>query len=533
MLERTLSTAVPRIRLRELVALYADKTANQSLKDNLLEPITEDELRIKFIAVVKNDIKGTPTHALIVNIIGLFTSDIAAIVPSPAINSMTKLNGPLKNILVGASSLSGSLLMLPVGNRFDKTGGIYEILALRCIAVLGMLGLTTLSSVTDLSTVDHFDYRFGTMLALNFLVGFTLPSFLAITNIVHWTPIASFGFSSSMYGGIGNLAPGLFLMLLQLSRQEIGLPVSFGLSTSVLALGSAIMAKYFVKPPYHQLIEKNIEHDHAVAIANLIGQERFPLPPDTNYWQLLKDTLNDMRAVSLAIASSSYGIYLASTITLYITLIEILKLSVTQAVITTGICSIWSTISNGLMGKPIDKYDRASGGTYSFCLSNLLTISGALLMAASRPLPGFAYTAAAQALIFTGTGISSLASIVLTANWAHPDNDYSKPYNNGMMGGALATIGQMWGILLPLSLAGFTLNNPTEGYQDFYYLIAGLATLSSTMIALTHLHLKQPLQARASDCWASMYSRSRQTASNIELTEIPAIDLERGLAATR
>lgn len=519
MLERTLSTRVPDYALRDLVKAYAEATQHGELTQ-LLETATDEALLDAFKLELKKAIKGTPTQALVIDTISVFTSATATVAISPAVNSMTELNGSLKNILAGSPSMAGALLMLPIGMSYDRSGGKKEFIALRAIGVLGMLGLTTFASFGNLETVNSFDARFAGVLGLNLLVGSTTPSFLAINNLIHWYPRNKVGFAAGVYGGLGNLAPGLFLLLLQLSLDKLGLPLSFGLSAGTLAVGTGIMAAFYRTSPYHQLRQKGLSHENAIAASALMGQERFPLSPDIKYRDVLKETALDLRAITLSLTSSSYGIFIASTISLYIMLTESLKLSADQAVLATSAGSIWSTIVRLPTGKFVDKCDP-SKGVYTFSVANLLIMAGALMTAIPKPLPSLAYTLGAQALIFTGSGIGSTSSLAILSHWSTPENNHSNHYNTGAMTGITASVGVLWGLLLPLTTAGFVYNQGDDGYQNFFYFVAGLSMLATTMTLLTEQHLKTPLQHSFANSWAHTFNRQNgnDNLNDIELGE--------------
>lgn len=531
-LARNESSRVPELDFDELVTTYANITHNNRLQDALTVP-DRPGLRDIFLEELKKDIPDKRIVALITDIIIFFTSATAAVTMSPVINSMKELDSSWKTALTAIPAFSSAILMIPAGIFTDRTGGKNEILLLRIIAIVALLGLIAQSALVDISAIKDADLQYAIIAVELFFAGMSIPSFLVINNIVHWFPINQLGHVLSLFGGLGNLGAGIFLMTLQFALSEIGLTSALILATSILTLGTAVMGFLYKIPPYHQLLAKGLSPEQSRYVASLLGQEKFPLATNTNYLKLLFKTANDLRAFTLCVAISCGSIHFTSTVGLYISLVELLNVSQSSAVMTTAILSMSSTVVRTCTGKLIDKFDNSSGAKTYFLGSGFIA-AGALMSAIPRPLPSEIYMIVAQSLIFAGVGFASAGQTCLLPRWSAPNNHHSPAYNTGTMTGISSTSAQIWSLILPLITAAMVSKNGKEGYLDSYYLIFALTLLSSSLIFLTQKHLEKPLTETLRD-WAGKFQspRRRGGSDEVELGTASLLGLQETLSLSR
>lgn len=490
---------------------------NTKLNVNLTElfansALDEQAIKNEILKHITPLIKSSPRQALAIDTIIFFTGFSASVAVSPVVNSMGNLSGPLKNLLVASPSILGSLLQPFVGVAIDKTGGKKLITALRIISLAGTASLTLLIATQDITNVNAFDWRYAGIFLCNFFAGTNIAIFPLLSNAMYWFPPEKAGQVQSIYAGIGGSSLASALLFLHFSLQSIGLTGALSIFLAMSLVGAITTGFALQEPPYHQLLKLHLSHEAAKEVATLIGQKKFPISPKVSY---LKDFLNLFKeqrtyALALAVYSSSGG-FISSSINMYITLINILKLEVGDAVAITAAGSLWSTMVRTMTGPVLDKCDT-SGGVYTLLIGSLLSLSGALMLAIPRPLPSLGYALAAKFIMDAGFGIGGTATFRTLATWSNPKNQALKPYNIGTMSSLIGAIGATAGTLLPLFTALLVAFQDENGYLNSFYLTAGLSFSAGLACWKVHSVVKddtprQPALAQESQSyWGSAVS---------------------------
>lgn len=121
------------------------------------------------------------------------------------------LSGLALGLLVAAPQLTGSLLRIPFGAWVDRVGGRLPMLTLFALSLVGMWGLVFVLITVKTLTVAAYPI----IIMFGFLSGCGVASFsVGIPQVSYWFPQKRQGTALGAYGGIGNLAPGLFTLLL-------------------------------------------------------------------------------------------------------------------------------------------------------------------------------------------------------------------------------------------------------------------------------------------------------------------------------
>lgn len=440
--------------------------------------------------ILQEKIRGSKETVWRVNAIVAATGFVPISGISPLVNSIPNLDGPLKNLLVGAPSICGSLLMLILGSQLDKNSGKKMINTMRGVSMLGAFGLTLLTAYYEPEEINY-----SIVLMLNALTGASIPSFLLNNNIISWTPIRDSGAALAKFAATAGIAPSLTLVMLQLGKEYLSLSAAFALSTGVLLAGTLFSHRFVRESPFYQLKQFNVPDENAKALARLFGQEKFPLPQRANYWKSLRETAYDFRALGLSAATiASFGNFLLMTTTLYQTLTHTLQFTTEQAVYTTAGFSFGAMGVRYFVGAPMDRFDK-SHGVITFQIGMGLLTVGSIMQGLHRPSPELAYALTAQSLIAMGIGFSSASAFRLLIKWSQPDNA-TPPYAIGVMGAIASFSGQFAGFGLNAIAAAIVSRDEQGSYFDTFYLMASLALVSSLLVMLTECHIKKPLQQR-------------------------------------
>ncbi len=174
-------------------------------------------------------IKGNPKQGLVGATLGFFIGFAAVSLFGPTAQKFKEAMGltpVMVGFLVAMPSLSGSLLRIPFAAWVDSTGGRKPFLTLLSISILGMLGLTVLIFTRYPDGLTRGLYPL--LLLLGVLSGCGIATFsVGIGQVSYWFPRSRQGSALGAYGGIGNIAPGLFSLLIPLALTRLGLASSY------------------------------------------------------------------------------------------------------------------------------------------------------------------------------------------------------------------------------------------------------------------------------------------------------------------
>lgn len=130
--------------------------------------------------------------------------------------------------------------------------------------------------------------------------------------VSYWFPQSRQGTALGAYGGIGNLAPGLFTLLLPYAIAMWGLAGSYFAWFSFLLVGAAIYALFARDAYVFQLRNQGVDPDTSRKIAHDKGQELFPKEA---VWQAIITAAEDTRTWGLVVLYFvSFGGFLALTV---------------------------------------------------------------------------------------------------------------------------------------------------------------------------------------------------------------------------
>ena len=172
-------------------------------------------------------LKGGPTAGLIMATWGFFIGFAAVSLYGPAakyFQEQMHLGGLALGLLVAAPQLTGSLLRIPFGAWVDRVGGRLPMLTLFGLSLVGMWGLVFILMTAKTLTVAAYPI----IVIFGFLSGCGVASFsVGIPQVSYWFPQSRQGTALGAYGGIGNLAPGLFTLMLPYAIAAWGLAGSY------------------------------------------------------------------------------------------------------------------------------------------------------------------------------------------------------------------------------------------------------------------------------------------------------------------
>jgi NNP family nitrate/nitrite transporter-like MFS transporter len=370
----------------------------------------------------------------------------------------------LVGLLVAAPQLTGSLLRIPFGAWVDKVGGRLPMLTLFAASLVGMAGLVFILLVVPRVTPGLYPV----ILLFGFLSGCSVASFsVGIPQVSYWFPRDRQGTTLGIYGGVGNLAPGLFTLLLPLAIGSIGLAGSYVAWFVFLLVGAVIYGICVRDAPYFQARAQGLEPAAARAVAADAGQELFPRD---SVWGALALAAEETRTWGLTfLYFVSFGGFLALTAWFPTYWINLHQMSLAQAGVLGGVgFSLLAAVSRVLGGSLAERF----GGERMALCAFLIVLVGAALLSL---FTGFALDVGGELLIGFGMGLANAAVFKMVPKYV--------PQAVGGASGLVGGLGALGGFIIPPLLGVFAGVFGGAGYAGgfFTYVVLAAAAIAVTI----------------------------------------------------
>lgn len=412
--------------------------------------------------------KGSPRAGLTGATIGFFVGFAAVALFGPTaarFKDAMQLSPMAVGFLVAMPALSGSLLRIPFSAWVDSTGGRKPFLVLLGLSILGMLGVATivLTRYPDGLTPQLYPV----LLFLGLLCGSGIATFsVGISQVAYWFPQRGQGRALAVYAGVGNLAPGLFSLLLPIALVSLGLAGSYLAWLAFLVAGFALYAALGRNAWFFQLRQAGENVEAAREKARAAGQELFPAGTTL---QTLRISARAWQTWALvAIYFSSFGGFVALTAWLPTYWTAAFGVTAVQAGSLTAAYSIVASLVRIAGGVMSDKLHE--GGANTSILALFVMLSGAILMTVATD---FELAVPGQMLLAIGMGLCNAAVFKMVAQ--------AVPHAIGGASGWVGGVGAFGGFVIPPILAFAVGQIGQRGYGIGFILFVFLALMSLGM----------------------------------------------------
>lgn len=408
-------------------------------------------------------IKGGPKQALLGATIGFFVGFAAVALFGPTVHKfkeLMNLSPVMVGLLVAVPALTGSLLRIPFSCWADVEGGRKPFLILLSLAILGMIGLTLVSFVLYPSRLSASHYPL--LLLLGLFCGCGIATFsVGITQVSYWYPQRLQGSALGSYAGWGNLAPGVFTLLLPLSLANLGLAFSYLIWLSLLVIGTILYYYLGSSAWYFQLRASKLAYDEARQKAKELGQEIIPSGSLSS--ALLISARMWKTWLLVFIYFTSFGGFIALTAWLPTYWKSYFAFSAVLAGVLTAVYSIMTSLTRVAGGKLADKV----GGSLTLRLALLITLMGSILVTLSS---AFLISLIAIIILALGMGIANAAVFKLVPQ--------EIPKAVGGAAGWVGGLGALGGFVIPPLLGAFVRSFGEPGYSLGFIVFVLLAVIS-------------------------------------------------------
>ena len=410
--------------------------------------------------------KGTPKRGLLGTTLGFFFGFAAVSLYGPTavrFKEAMDLSPALIGLLVAIPSLSGSLLRIPFGAWVDITGGRKPFLILLIASAIGLGGVTFLLQI---AYPENMHGLFGLILFLGMLSGCGIATFsVGIGQTSYWFPKNKQGMALGAYAGLGNLAPGLFSLVLPIYLQHFGFISAYFAWFLFLVIGTIAYAFIGTNTYYFQFRKAGKSDAESRVEARNLGQEVFPAG---NVRDSLINSARTKNTWSLvALYFTTFGGFIALTAWFPIYWSQFHGFSPVHAGVFTAVFSLLASLVRVAGGSLSDK----AGGEKTSLFSVLLVIIASAVLMFARA-PGIAMVAVV--LLATGMGINNAAVFKLVPHYV--------PQAIGGAAGWIGGIGAFGGFAIPPLMGAIASSVGKIGYARGFVIFLVLAVFNMFII---------------------------------------------------
>jgi NNP family nitrate/nitrite transporter-like MFS transporter len=413
-------------------------------------------------------IHGTSKQGLIGATIGFFVGFAAVSLFGPTVRFLQTaagLSAGLAGLLISIPNLTGSLLRIPFSAMVNRDGGRIPFLILLSAAAVGVAGIWALIAFAP----DRLGEFFPLLLVFGALGGAGIATFsVGISQTSFWFPQRAQGSALATFAGIGNVAPGLFALLLGFLIPVIGLSGSYLAWLIFLLIGIGAYAFLGRNPPSFQLERSGLARADAIAAARRDhGQELFP---KGNVRQVLMDSAKVWQTWALVfVYFTTFGGFIALTSWLPKYWGSFFGLDLKLTGLLTALFSVSASLIR-VAGGPIS--DRL-GGERAAIFSLALIVAGAVVMSFALTIP---LAVVGIVLLAIGMGVANAATFKLVP----------QEVPNAVSGAAgwVGGLGAFGGFVIPNFLAAFLTTGSAgdRGYATGFLVFVGFALASAALV---------------------------------------------------
>jgi MFS transporter, NNP family, nitrate/nitrite transporter len=407
-------------------------------------------------------LSGSPAIGLAMGTWGFFIGFAAVALYGPAakyFQEQMQLGGLALGLLVAAPQLTGSLLRIPFGAWVDRVGGRLPMLTLFGLSLVGMWGLVFILLTAKTLTASAYPI----IIMFGFLSGCGVATFsVGIPQVSYWYPQSRQGTVLGIFGGAGNLAPGIFTILLPFAIAAWGLAGSYFAWFTFLIIGTAVYA-WFARDAYvFQLRQQGVDPESSRRIAREKGEELFPTQ---TVWQAVITAGEDPRTWGLvALYFVSFGGFLALTAWFPTYWTNLHQMDVRQAALLGGLgFSLLAAIVRVFGGMISERLGGERTAIVAFCV---VLLGAAILTFVTDFYPDLA----GELLIAIGMGVGNAAVFKMVPKYV--------PRAVGGAAGLVGGLGALGGFIIPPFLGATVDALGVGGYAGGFFAYVVLAVIA-------------------------------------------------------
>lgn len=412
-------------------------------------------------------IVGSPKQGLTGATLGFFVGFAAVSLFGPTVvylKEVVGLSAALAGLLISIPNLSGSLLRVPFAAMVDRDGGRIPFLILLITSLVGVIGIWLVMSLSAARIKELFPL----LIVFGVLGGSGIATFsVGISQTSYWFPQKKIGTALGTFGGVGNMGPGLFaLILTNLTIPLWGLSTSYLLWAIFLALGISIYFFLGRNAWFFQYKKQGASTEEAKSLAKDQGQELFPRGNTLESLKMAGKLKENWLLVLLYLGT--FGGFLAMTGWMPGFSVSYLGLRLEYAGIMTAIYSMGASGFRIYGGKLSDTL----GGFKTVYLSLITALIGSLFISLSFH-PFLTYSGIILMAFGMGVGNAGIFKLV----------PQIIPQAVGGAAGWIGGIGGISGFIIPLGLGAIVEVQGVKGYAQGFWIYVGMFLISLVILS--------------------------------------------------
>jgi NNP family nitrate/nitrite transporter-like MFS transporter len=305
------------------------------------------------------------------------------------------------------------------------------------------------------------------LLVLGALCGCGIATFsVGISQVSYWYPQQQQGRALAFYAGVGNLAPGVFSLILPFALQTFGLAYSYLAWLVFLAVGTIGYWLWGRNAWYFQLLERGMAAEDARAEARQAGQELFPAGSTLDTLRISARVWQTWALVGIYFSTFGGFVALTSWLPTYWT--SAFAVGVVGAGLLTALYSLTASVVRIFGGVLADSLYE--GGQNTSILALFVMLTGALVMATTTM---FEMAVPGVLLLAVGMGICNAAVFKIVPQVV--------PQAVGGAAGWVGGLGAFGGFVIPPAMAFAVSDLGQPGYSIGFVVFVLLALLSLSL----------------------------------------------------
>jgi NNP family nitrate/nitrite transporter-like MFS transporter len=330
------------------------------------------------------------------------------------------------------------------------------------LSLIGLGGITLVLHLAYPSHMDgHYIGHYGLILLLGMLSGCGIATFsVGVGQTSYWFPKNKQGMALGTYAGLGNLAPGIFSLILPIYLQHFGFISAYFAWFLILLLGTILYYFVGVNTFYFQLKKTGMSDCDSRQKAKELGQELFPSGNVKNSLARSVRNINTWKLILLYF--TTFGGFIALTAWFPVYWHDFHEFEPVKAGIFTAIFSLFASLMRVAGGAISDR----AGGEKTSLLSIMLVLLASVMMAFSGS-PAMSITAAV--LMAAGMGVNNAAVFKLVSQYV--------PEAIGGAAGWVGGLGAFGGFVIPPLLGSVVNATGERGYSTGFFSFTILSAL--------------------------------------------------------
>jgi NNP family nitrate/nitrite transporter-like MFS transporter len=392
----------------------------------------------------EHGVTGSPKQGLVMATIAFFaglTTIVFYGVAGPTFQETLGISGTLLGVLLSSPHISKVALRVPFGAWVDEIGAKKPLVILFAITIVGIAGLVAILLVFY---PDNFgSHLYIPLLICGILAGAGGATFsVGIAQTSYWYPEDRQGFAMGVFGGAGNIGPGVMNYAIPVLIGIGGLTLAYSSWLAFMIVAAGLYVLYGANPYYFQLLKKGLDTEKARNLAEEMGQEVFPSGGTKE--SLKKSSTNKWTWVLVFLYTVSYGGGFTALSTWYPTYWSVFHdMTLSTAGLFAGIFVVYGSLVRIPGGSLSDRFGGEDVAVVSFAI---MVVGAGIVTFSETVVPSFV----GMMVLGTGMGVVNAAIFELVPKYVPEAVGGASGWIGGIGGAGTLTVLPILGVFVDI-----------------------------------------------------------------------------------